>query len=153
MDLQTHFMSLALEQAKIAFEKGEVPVGAIIVLNNEIIASAYNKTEAERDATAHAEILAIKEASKKIDSWRLNECEMFVTIEPCTMCIGAIINARISKLYFGAREEKFGAVGSLYNIADANQINKLEVYFGILENECSKLMSDFFRGKRNTVDC
>ena len=150
MNLQTNFMSLALEQAKLAFDKGEVPIGAVVVLNNEIIASAYNKVETENDATAHAEILAIKEASKKINSWRLNECEIFVTIEPCTMCIGAIINARISKLYFGAREEKFGAVGSLYNVADANRMSKLEVYSGILEDECARLMNEFFKKKRNS---
>lgn len=138
-------MSKAIETAKQA--GFEIPVGAVIVKNGEIIASAYNIKEQMNDVTAHAEILAIREAEKKLNNWRLNDCIMYVTLEPCPMCAWAIIQSRIKAVYFGSYDLSYGALGSKINIRTLVD-SKLEVYGGIMEKECDELLEKFFRGVR-----
>ena len=147
--MKKEFMSKALEQAKKAYEAGEVPVGAVIVKDGKVLASAFNKRESSFDATAHAEILAIRKACKKLGDWRLEGAEMFVTLEPCPMCAGAIVNARIKKVYFGAYERKSGAVLSNHQLLFHGGLNhKVEAEGGVLEKECSALLKKFFESKR-----
>jgi len=143
-------MQLALEQSKIAFKKGEVPIGAIIVdSDGKVVASAYNLTEAKRDVTAHAEILAIKQAAKKLDNKYLKGCTMFVTLEPCAMCAQAISNAKIKTLIYGAADEKSGGVENGAKVFDSTSSHhKPEVISGIMEDECSKILTDFFKKLR-----
>ena len=144
-------MKQALKEAEKALKKLEVPVGAIIVKDNRIISRAYNLKEIKKDTTYHAEIEAIKKASKKLNSWRLNDCEMYVTLEPCTMCAGAIINSRIKKLYFGTSDEKTGACGSVLNLLEDYKFNhKVIVEKGILQKECEKILKDFFKDLRKS---
>ena len=134
-------MHKALELANSV--KGEIPVGAVVVKDGEIISCACNKKEAERDVTSHAEILAIREAAKKLGKWRLDDCDLYVTLEPCPMCAWAIINARIKNVYFGSYDMNYGALGSkidLRKIANSD----LNVYGGILENECNLVLKSFF---------
>ena len=151
MEEKNKFMKQALKEAKKAYEKLEVPVGAVIVKDGKIIARAHNLKETKKDTTNHAEILAIKKASKKLDSWRLLDCEMYVTLEPCTMCAGAIINSRIKKIYIGASDEKTGAVGSVLNLFDDYKFNhKPEYEKGILEQECSEILKRFFKDLRKS---
>lgn len=143
------FMKKALEEARKAFEKDEVPVGAIIVRNGEIIAAAHNCRELSKDATAHAEMLAIREACETLGGWRLLDCDMYVTLEPCSMCSGAILQARIERLYIGAMDPKGGAAGSILNLFEGYHFNhETEVVKGILEAECSQILKDFFKRKR-----
>lgn len=143
-------MKEALKEAKKAYKKLEVPVGAVIVKNGEIIAKAHNLKETKKDTTKHAEILAIQRASKKIEAWRLEECEMYITLEPCTMCAGAIINSRIKKVYIGTMDLKTGACGSVLNIFEDYKFNhKVEYETGIMQNECEKIIKDFFKELRN----
>lgn len=150
MNVKEEFMKKALQQAKKAYDKLEVPVGAIIVKDGKVIASAYNQKETKIDTTKHAEILAIQKASKKLKSWRLIDCEMYVTLEPCPMCAGAIIQSRIKKVYYGALDEKTGAVGSKLNLFKDFKFNhKVEFENSILEKECRKLLQDFFKELRN----
>jgi tRNA(adenine34) deaminase len=142
-------MTKALEEAEKAFEMDEVPVGAVIVRNGEIIAAAHNQREVSKDATAHAEMLAIREACDKLGGWRLIECDMYVTLEPCVMCSGAILQARIEKLYIGTMDPKGGAAGSTLNLFEDYHFNhRTEVVKGILEEECSQILKDFFKRKR-----
>lgn len=143
------YMKLALKEAKKAYEKEEVPIGAIIVKDDKVIARAHNLRETSKQSIAHAEILAIQKACKKLDSWRLEECDMYVTLEPCSMCAGAIINSRIKNLYIGAMDPKSGAVGSKLNLLEDYKFNH-EVNFetGILNEECSTILSDFFKELR-----
>ena len=144
-----YFMKEALKEAEKAYKKLEVPVGAIIVKDGKIIARAYNQKESKTDTTKHAEILAIQKASKKLKSWRLIDCEMYVTLEPCTMCAGAIIHSRIKKVYIGAMDEKTGAVGSVLNLFEDYKFNhKPEVEKGILKEECESLLKQFFKELR-----
>ncbi len=139
-------MKEALKEAKKAYEKLEVPVGAVIVKEGKIIARAHNLKETKYDTTKHAEILAIQKASKKLNSWRLIDCEMYVTLEPCSMCAGAIINSRIKKVYIAALDEKTGAAGSVLNLFEDFTFNhKVEVEKGIMQEECEKLLRDFFK--------
>ena len=144
------FMRLAIEQAQIAGRMGEVPIGAVITdKSGGIVSSGYNLREAANDPTAHAEIIAIKKAGEALGSWRLEGTTIFVTIEPCLMCVGAIILARISRLVFGARDPKAGAVVSVYTIGDDCRLNhKFEVSEGIYMDECSNLIRDFFKTLR-----
>lgn len=143
--LNIKFMKMALDKARIAYKKGEAPVGAIIVKDGVVVARAYNKREILRDPTAHAEVLVIKKASRKLGSWRLNGCDLYVTLEPCPMCAGAIIQARLSNVYFGARDLKAGAVGTVVNLFEIERFNhKVRFYGGILENECSEILTKFF---------
>ncbi len=143
------FMKKALEEAQKAFDEDEVPIGAVIVRNGEIIAAAHNTRELSKDATAHAEVLAIREACDKLGGWRLIDCEMYVTLEPCPMCSGAILQARIERLYIGAMDPKGGAAGSLLNLFDDYHFNhETQVEKGILQEECSQILKDFFKRKR-----
>jgi tRNA(adenine34) deaminase len=149
MNNQEKFMKEALKEASKAYKKLEVPVGAIIVKNDKIIARAHNIKETKKDTTKHAEILAIQKASKKLNSWRLTDCDMYITLEPCTMCTGAIINSRIRKIYIGTMDEKTGACGSVLNLLeDYNFNHKVEVETGIMQEECKKILQDFFKDLR-----
>ena len=140
------YMEEALKEAKKAYKKLEVPVGAIIVKDHKIIARAYNQRERDKMAVHHAEILAIKKACKKLKNWRLTECEMYVTLEPCAMCAGAMINARIKKVYIGTRDLKTGACGSKLNLLkDYHFDTSVEVEDGILQQECQEILKDFFQ--------
>ena len=143
------FMKEALKEAKKAYDKLEVPVGAVIVKDGKIIARAHNLKETKFDTTKHAEILAIQKASKKLNSWRLLDCEMYVTLEPCSMCAGALINSRIKKVYIGANDEKTGAVGSVFNLLEDYTFNhKVEIESGILKEECENILTEFFKKLR-----
>ena len=142
------FMYEALNEAKIALEKGEVPVGAVIVKDGKIISKGRNMREEKQNALSHAEIEAINEACKNLNSWRLDGCEMYVTLEPCPMCAGAIINSRIKTLIFGAFDSKMGSIDSVVNLCDYPYNHKVEVYGGICEDECVKIMKDFFKNLR-----
>ncbi len=145
-----YFMKEALKEAKKAYKKLEVPVGTVIVKNGEIIARAYNQKESKKNATKHAEIIAIEKACKKIDNWRLNDCELYVTLEPCPMCAGAIMNSRIKKVYIGTMEEKSGACGSKINILkDYNFETKVDIENNIMSNECEEILKKFFKEIRN----
>ena len=147
--LKEKFMQEAIKEAKKAYKKLEVPVGAVIVKNGEIIAKAHNLKETKYDTTKHAEILAIQKASKKLKSWRLLDCEMYITLEPCTMCAGAIINSRIKKIYIGTMDEKTGAVGSKLNLFEDYTFNhKVEVETNVLKEECEKILKEFFKELR-----
>lgn len=144
-----YYMKQALKEAEKAYKKLEVPVGAIIVKNGKIIARAHNQKEEKKDTTRHAEIIAIQKASKKLQSWRLIDCEMYITLEPCSMCAGAIINSRIKKIYIGALDEKTGAAGSVLNLFDDYTFNhKVEVQKEILKEDCEKILKEFFKELR-----
>ena len=144
------FMALALEEAKKAGQIGEVPIGAVLVAENgEILSAAYNQTIKLADPTAHAEVLALRQAASKIGNYRLLNTTLYVTVEPCIMCMGAVVHARVSKLVYGAIDMKWGAAGSLYNFAQDDRLNhRVEVAKGILEEDCRTLMQNFFRVKR-----
>ena len=149
MDSKEKFMKEALKEAKKAYEKLEVPVGAVIVKDGKIIARGHNLKETKKDTTEHAEIIAIEKASKKLGVWRLLDCEMYVTLEPCSMCAGAMINSRIKKLYIGALDKKTGAVGSVLNLLEDYKFNhNIEVEKGILKEDCEKILKDFFKNLR-----
>lgn len=143
-----YFMSLALEQAKKAFELDEVPVGAIIVQNDVIIASGYNLRETKKRAVAHAELLAIEQACEQLGGWRLPNCTLYVTLEPCPMCAGAIINARIDRVVFGAFDYKAGSCGSVINLFELEYNHKPQLETGVLQEQCSQLLKDFFKRLR-----
>ena len=146
MEEKNKFMKQALKEAKKAYEKLEVPVWAVIVKDGKIIARAHNLKETKTDTTKHAEILAIQKASKKLESWRLLDCEMYITLEPCSMCAGAIINSRIKKIYIGALDEKTGAAGSVLNLFEDYKFNhKVEVEKGVMQKECENILKDFFK--------
>jgi tRNA(adenine34) deaminase len=142
------FMIEAISLAKEAGEMGEVPVGAVIVKNGKIIARGKNEREAKQNALSHAEIEAINNACKNTGSWRLEDCEMYVTLEPCPMCAGAIINSRIKTLIFGAYDSKMGSIDSVINLCDLPYNHKVEVYGGIMEDECLDLLKNFFKTLR-----
>ena len=146
--MQEKFMKEALKEAKKAYDKLEIPVGAVIIKDGKIIARAHNQKETKFDTTKHAEILAIQKASKKLNSWRLLDCEMYVTLEPCSMCAGAIINSRIKKVYIGTSDEKTGAVGSVLNLFDYKFNNKVEYEKGIMAKECEDILKQFFKELR-----
>lgn len=148
---EEEYMKIALNEAKKAYNKLEVPVGAIIVKDGKIIAKAYNEKEKRKDTTKHAEILAIQRASKKLKTWRLYDCDMYVTLEPCSMCAGALIQARIRKVYIGTMDEKTGACGSVLNLLEDYKFNhKVEVQYGICKNDCEKILKDFFKNLRKS---
>lgn len=142
-------MKEAIKQAKKAAQKDEVPIGCVIVKDDQIIARAYNKREMKQCSTAHAEILAIEKACKKLGSWRLEDCDLYVTLEPCPMCSGAIIQSRIRNVIFGAYDPKGGCMGSNMNINDVRGFNHYpDIEGGILQDECSRLLKEFFKAKR-----
>ena len=147
--MEEKFMHLALKEAQKAYEKEEVPIGAVIVKDGKVVAKAHNLREIKKQATAHAEILAIERACKKLDAWRLEDCDMYITLEPCPMCAGAIMNARIKNVYIGAKEPRSGAAGSKINLFEDGVYNhKVNYHFGVLEAECQKIMKDFFKELR-----
>lgn len=153
MLLTEKFMKEALKQAQKAYSEGEIPVGAVIVKEHKIIARAYNKKEAKHDTTKHAEIIAIQKASQKLKAWRLTDCEMYVTLEPCSMCAGALIQSRIKKLYIGTMDEKTGACGSVLNLLKDYPFNhKVELETGIMQEECEKLLKQFFKELRKKTN-
>ncbi len=143
------YMKEALKEAEKAFSLGEVPIGAVIVREGEVIARGYNLREKLRDATAHAEIVAMRQAGEVLGGWRLLGCTLFVTIEPCPMCAGAMVQARLPKLVYGARDEKGGAAGSIYNLVQEEKFNhRLEMVEGVLAEESRALMQKFFKSRR-----
>lgn len=143
------WMKEAIKQAKKAAQKDEVPIGCVIVKDDQIIARAYNKREMKQCSTAHAEILAIEKACNKLGSWRLEDCDLYVTLEPCPMCSGAIIQSRIRNVIFGAYDPKGGCMGSNMNINDVRGFNHYpDIEGGILQDECSRLLKEFFKAKR-----
>lgn len=143
------YMKEALKEAKKAYSTYEVPVGAVIVYNGEIIGRGYNQRESLKDPTAHAEMLAIKDASKYLDAWRLMDCTMYVTLEPCAMCAGALVNSRIDRLIIGTRDPKRGCCGTIEDLTNHPKFNhRIEVEFGVLEEECSSIISSFFKELR-----
>lgn len=146
------FMYAALQEAEKAFEEDEVPIGAVVVHNNRIIGRGYNQVEKLRDATAHAEMIAITSASNNLQNWRLNECSIYVTLEPCIMCTGALLASRFKQLYYGASDLKFGACGSIHNLAENSKTNHtIEVFSGILVKESEQLLKSFFDKQRKSI--
>ena len=143
------FMQIALEEAAIAGAVGEIPIGAVLVVNDEIIAKGHNMRETWQDATAHAEVVVIQAACKKLKRWRLTGATLYVTIEPCPMCAGAIIMSRIDRLVYGAPDSRAGACESLFNVVNNRALNhQVKVTAGILEQECGKIVKDFMQEKR-----
>lgn len=152
METDIFYMKKALELARIAAEIGEVPVGAVVVKKStgEIVGEGYNRREIDKDSIAHAEIIAIENASKKLGGWRLIDCEIFVTLEPCPMCAGAIINSRIERVVYGASDKKAGSCGSVVNLFELPYNHKPELTGGILSEECSSILSEFFKKLRKS---
>lgn len=151
MELQEKefFMREALKEAQKAYDQAEVPIGAVVVLNGEIIGRGHNLREKEQDATLHAEIKAVRQANQHLGSWRLEDCELFVTLEPCPMCSGAMILARLKKVTFGAFDPKSGTAGNFMNLLQDERFNhQVEVEQGILEDECKEILQTFFKGLR-----
>jgi tRNA(adenine34) deaminase len=143
------FMQLAIEQAERAGEIGEVPVGAVVVQGGRVIAAGHNRREIDQDPTAHAEMIAIRQAAQKLGSWRLDGCTVYVTLEPCPMCAGAMILARVERVVFGTGDPKAGATGTLYRLHEDDRLNHtFEVVGGVLQDKCSALLSDFFKKLR-----
>lgn len=148
----TPYMELALQQARLAPLLGEVPIGAVLVHQNEVIAAAHNYRELSQDPTAHAEMIVIRKAAEQLRTWRLTDTTLYVTLEPCPMCAGAIIQARIARLVFGAWDPKAGACGSILNIPAERRFNhRVQVVGGLLEQESQALLQEFFRAKRNNA--
>ena len=143
-----YFMSEALYEATLAAAEGEIPVGAVIVRDGEIISRAHNNREATGDATGHAELLAIRKACEVLGGWHLEKCTLYVTLEPCPMCMGAIVNSRLGKVVFGAKDNKAGACGSVIDLRNYPFNHKPEVEFGIMRDECAAALSSFFKDKR-----
>jgi len=151
-DKDLEFMQMALEQARLAPARGEVPIGAVLVLDGQVLANVHNFREVWQDPTAHAEVVAIREAATRLGTWRLTNTALYVTVEPCSMCAGAIIQSRISRLVFGARDPKAGACGSVFNLPDERRLNhRVQVVGGVMEQESQELMQTFFRNLRDDV--
>ena len=149
MTTDEKWMRQAIKQAKKAEKLEEVPIGCVIVHNDKIIARGYNRRNTDHTSLAHAEMMAIKKACKKIGDWRLEECTLYVTLEPCQMCAGAIVQSRVKRVVIGAMNKKEGCAGSIFNLLEEDRFNhKAEVTRGILEDECAEMMSEFFRGLR-----
>jgi len=142
-------MKLALEEASLAFSEGEVPVGAVLVIEDVVVARAHNTRESSKDPTAHAELIAIKIGAEKGSSWRLSGATLYVTKEPCIMCAGSMVNARIARVVYGCKDEKGGAVDSLYKLLSDRRLNhQVEVVSGMLEDECAEMLIKFFKERR-----
>ncbi len=145
------FMTAAIDQARLAGARGEVPVGAVVVHQGSVIGAAHNRRELDQDPTAHAEILALRQAATRLGSWRLCGARLYVTLEPCVMCAGALVHARVEELIYGCDDPKAGAVRTLYRICEDERLNHhLQVTCGILADECGKLLSDFFADLRRS---
>ena len=148
-EIDNRYMKLAIDQALIAEENGDVPIGAVIVYQNQVIGRAYNQREQLQDPTAHAEIIAVTQAAAFLESWRLLDCTIYVTLEPCCMCAGAMVLARMKRLVYGCDDPKTGAVKSLYNIVQDERLNhRLEVTSGVMADECSTILQAFFKRRR-----
>ena len=144
-----YYMDLALQEAQKAYELGEVPIGAVLVINDEVVAGAHNMRETWQDATAHAELLAIRQACKALNRWRLTGATLYVTIEPCPMCAGAIVMSRLTRLVYGSSDYKAGAVEAIFNIVQNQALNhQVDVTAGVKAEECAQLMRSFFRERR-----
>ncbi len=149
MDQHEFFMKEAIEEAKKALAKDEVPIGAVIVKDGEIIGRGHNLRETSNDATTHAEILAIRDANNAVNNWRLEECDLYVTLEPCVMCSGAAVLSRLRTIYYGPGDPKGGAAGTLMNILQDDRLNhQVNVVSGVLEEDCQRLLKDFFKALR-----
>ena len=152
MDRDEKFMRAAMREAEKAVSKGDIPVGCVIVRDNRIIARGHNLREVKNDPTAHAEIIALRKAGKKLEDWRLNEVEVYVTCEPCAMCAGALVLARVKRVVYGCKDSKAGAVSSLFNIGLDPRLNhRFEVESGVLESECRAQLSSFFKKLRTRL--
>lgn len=144
-----YYMQLAINEAEKASQRNEVPIGAIIVFQDEVIATGFNIRETSQETLSHAELIAIREANKKVGSWRLEDCTLYVTLEPCPMCAGAIVQSRIKRVVFGASDPKAGCAGTLMNLLDEKRFNhQVAVTSGVLEEKCSSLLSKFFKELR-----
>lgn len=149
LDAERRWMEEALRQAELAAEAGEVPVGAVIVKDGRVLARAHNQVELLRDATAHAEMIALTSAASALDAWRLDGCDVVVTLEPCAMCAGAMVNSRVARLVYGASDPVAGACGSVFDIVSEPRLNhRLPVVKGVLADRCGALLKDFFRSRR-----
>jgi tRNA(adenine34) deaminase len=149
--IDQHFMMLALAEAAAAAIEDEVPIGAVIVHEGQVLAAAHNQREQLRDPTAHAEMIAITQAATALDSWRLENCTLYVTLEPCPMCAGAIVQSRVKRVVYGADDPKAGAVKTLYQLLEDTRLNhRAEVTAGVLAEECGRVLSEFFQQKRLT---
>lgn len=149
MDDDATYMALALEQARLAADADEVPVGACVVCDGEVVSLAHNRREADADPSAHAEFIAIREAAAVLGRWRLSDCTVYVTLEPCPMCAGLMHQARIARLVFGADDPKAGAVGTLYDLSNDERLNhRFDVTRGVSAEECSRVLTEFFRTRR-----
>jgi tRNA(adenine34) deaminase len=152
-DKDVQYMQLALETARLAPALGEVPIGAVLILDGRVLAQVHNFRELWQDPTAHAEVVAIREAATRLGTWRLAGTTLYVTVEPCSMCAGAIIQSRISRLVFGASDPKAGACGSVFNLPDERRLNhRVQVIGGVLEQESQDLIRTFFRSLRSGVE-
>ena len=150
-DTDAKYMKEAIRQAKKAYAIGEVPIGCVIVRDGKIISRGYNRRTIDKNTLAHAELAAIKKASKKLDDWRLEGCTMYVTLEPCQMCAGALVQSRIDRVVVGCMNPKAGCAGSILNLLQMPEFNhQVELETGVLEEECSQMMKDFFRELRET---
>lgn len=142
-------MRIAIEEALLAFNEGEVPVGAVLVMDNKVIAKAHNCRETTNDPTSHAEILALRSGAGGSNRWRLTHAALYVTKEPCVMCAGAMVNARLGRLVYGCKDEKGGAVDSLYKLLSDKRLNhQVETLSGVLEEECVEILKNFFKSRR-----
>ena len=149
INIDNYFMRLAIEEATLAYNKGEVPVGAILIKDGKVVAKAHNQRETLKDPTGHAEIIALKNGSKAEDNWRLTDLTLYVTKEPCVMCAGAMVNARLGRLVYGCKDEKGGAVDSLYTLLSDKRLNhQVEVVSGVLADDCSEILKRFFQNRR-----
>ncbi|MCR5113008.1 MAG: tRNA adenosine(34) deaminase TadA [Acholeplasmatales bacterium] len=148
MNKDIKYMKAALKEAQKAYDKGEVPIGCVIVYNDKIIARGHNQRETLESPLAHAEVIAIKKASKKLNSWRLEDCTMYITLEPCVMCSGAIIQSRIPKVIYGALDYRFGTHKSIANIFDIKFNHTVDISGGLMEEECSNIITQFFKELR-----
>jgi tRNA(adenine34) deaminase len=145
------YMALALEEARLAAAEGEVPIGAVLVCDGAVVSRGRNGREHAADPTAHAELIAIREGAQRLGRWRLSGCTLYVTLEPCPMCAGAMVNARIDRLVYGAADPKAGAIGTLYDLSSDCRLNhRFDVTRGVLEDECSLALKEFFRGLRSS---
>lgn len=152
-DLDVLFMGEALRQAEKAFKAEEVPIGAVVVRAGKVIARAYNQVELLKDATAHAEMLAVTQAEAAVGDWRLNECDLYVTKEPCPMCAGALVHVRMRRVIFGCGDERGGAAGGILNLLQMPALNhRCEITSGVCAEECARLLQDFFRARRGGND-
>jgi len=154
VDIDKIMMALAIEQARLALENGDVPVGAVVAVGGDVVASAYNRREADNDPTAHAEVLALREAGRVLGSWRLSEATVYITKEPCVMCAGALMSARVARVVYGAQDPKYGAAWSVFNILQDDRLNhRTEVTAGVLAEDCMGILRDFFESRRvNKID-